>query len=220
MDGNVTIPTAAILQKMKTQAGHKATPALVQEDLRTLIKTRWFFSVVPKYRRTDKKLILVLDVIERPIVHNVVYLGATQIKIKKLAAETGLKVGSPYDMGANKEAARHLETFYHEQGYTEATVDLIQGDKPEQRDVVFRIHEGVARKSSGATLWGTCRSRASGWRWNSRVRPRMCLSEASSIRSISPKTSPPSASTMPTWASSMPPSNRPSNIPKTANGSI
>ncbi len=146
VDGNVTIPTAAILQKMKTQAGHKATPALVQEDIRTLIKTRWFFSVVPKYRRTDKKLILVLNVIERPIVHNVVYLGATQIKIKKLAAETGLKVGSPYDMGANKEAARHLENFYHEQGYTEATVDLIQGDKPEQRDVVFRIHEGVAQK--------------------------------------------------------------------------
>src|ERR1700722_2909415 len=146
VDGNVTIPTAAILQKMKTQAGHKATPAMVQEDIRALIKTRWFFSVVPKYRRTDKKLILVLNVIERPIVHNVVYLGATQMKIKKLAAETGLKVGSPYDMGANKEAARHLETFYHEQGYTEATVDLVQGDKAEQRDVVFRIHEGVAQK--------------------------------------------------------------------------
>ncbi len=142
----MTIPAAAILQNMKTQAGGTGTLSQVQEDIRTLIKTRWFLSVVTKYRRTEKKLTLVLVVVERPIVHSVVFLGATQIKIKKLAAETGLKVGSPYDMGANKEAARHLENFYHEQGYTEATVDLIQGDKREQRDVVFRIHEGVAQK--------------------------------------------------------------------------
>jgi beta-lactamase regulating signal transducer with metallopeptidase domain len=146
VEGNVTIPTATILQKMKTQTGLKATPSMVQEDLRTLIKTRWFFSVVPKYRRTDKKLILVLSVVERPMIHSVTYLGATQIKLKKLAAETALKVGSPYDMGANKEAARHLETFYHEQGYTEATVDLVKGDKPADRDVIFRIHEGACQK--------------------------------------------------------------------------
>ena len=54
VEGNITIPTAAILQKLKTQAGRKATPGQIQEDLRTLIRTRWFFTVEPKYRRTDK----------------------------------------------------------------------------------------------------------------------------------------------------------------------
>jgi outer membrane protein insertion porin family len=146
VEGNVTIPTAAILQKLKTQAGRKATPAQIQEDLRTLIRTRWFFTVEPKYRRTDKGLVLVLAVIERPIVRSVKYLGASEVKPKKLAEETGLKVGSPYDMSANKESAKRLESYYHDQGYTEATVDLISGDKPEQRDVVFRIHEGVSQK--------------------------------------------------------------------------
>lgn len=146
VEGNVTIPTAAILQKMKTQAGRKATPVQIQDDLRTLLRTRWFFTVEPKYRRTDKGLVLVIAVIERPIVRSVKYLGASEIKPKKLADETGLKVGSPYDMSANKEAAKRLESYYHEQGYTEATVDLISGDKPDQRDVVFRIHEGVSQK--------------------------------------------------------------------------
>jgi outer membrane protein insertion porin family len=144
--GNVTIPTAAILQKLKTQPGRKVTPSQIQEDLRTLIRTRWFITVEPKYRRTDKGTVLVLSVIERPIVRSIEYQGSKEIKVKKLALETGLKVGSPYDMNANKEAAKRLESYYREKGYTEATVDLIKGNKPEERDVVFRIHEGVAQK--------------------------------------------------------------------------
>jgi outer membrane protein insertion porin family len=146
VEGNVTIPTAAILQKLKTQAGRKATPAQIQEDIRTLIRTRWFFTVEPKFRRTDKGLVLVISLIERPIVHSVKFLGASEIKPKKLTEETGLRVGSPYDMSANKEAAKRIESYYHEKGYTEATVDLISGNKPEERDVVFQIHEGVSQK--------------------------------------------------------------------------
>jgi outer membrane protein insertion porin family len=146
VEGNVTIPTAAILQKLKIQAGRTATPSQIQDDLRTLIRTRWFFTIEPKYRRTDKGLMLVLSVIERPIVRSVQYLGAKEIKVKTLSQETGLKAGSPYDMSANKEAAKRLQNLYRDKGYTEATVDLIKGDKPEERDVVFRIHEGVKQK--------------------------------------------------------------------------
>jgi beta-lactamase regulating signal transducer with metallopeptidase domain len=96
VEGNTTIPTAAILQKLKTQPGHEATPAQIKEDLRTLIRTRWFLTIEPKYNRTDKGLVLVIAVIERPLVHSVTYLGANEIKIKKLTEETGLKMGQPY----------------------------------------------------------------------------------------------------------------------------
>ncbi len=48
VEGNVTIPTAAILQKLKTQAGRKATPAQIQEDLRTLLAHAVVF-----HRRTE-----------------------------------------------------------------------------------------------------------------------------------------------------------------------
>jgi beta-lactamase regulating signal transducer with metallopeptidase domain len=154
VEGNSTIPTADILKKVKTQAGRDVTPSQVQEDIRTLINTRWFFSVVPKYRRTGKKLILVLAVVERPTVRSVEYQGAKEIPLNKLAVETGLKVGSPYSNGANQDAARHLENFYHQQGYTEATVELIKGDKPDDYDVVLRIHEGVKQKVVGRYFVG------------------------------------------------------------------
>jgi beta-lactamase regulating signal transducer with metallopeptidase domain len=154
VEGNATIPAATILQKLKTQVGGTATPSQVQEDIRTLIKTHWFFSVVPKYRRTGKKLILVLAVVERPTVRSVDYQGAKEIPLNKLAVEAGLKVGSPFSNGANQDAARHLENFYHQQGYTEATVELIKGDKPDECDVVFRIHEGVKQKVVGRYFVG------------------------------------------------------------------
>ena len=49
-------------------------------------------------------------------------------------------------MISNQDAARRLATLYHEQGYAEATVELVSGDKPNERNIEFRIHEGVAQR--------------------------------------------------------------------------
>ena len=185
-----------------------------------MLRTRWFFTVEPKYRRTDKGLVLVLAVIERPIVRSVKYIGAAEIKPKKLGEETGLKVGSPYDMSANKEAAKRLENYYHEQGYTEATVDLISGDKPEQRDVVFRIHEGVSQKVvwryfvgntsvSGERLAMELKTTPAYALIGGKFDPTNLAEDVAGVRK----------STTRTWAFSMPRSSRPSNSQRIASGS-
>jgi len=146
VEGNTTIPTAAILQKVKTQPGRAVTVEQVRDDVRTLVKTRWFLTVDTRYRRTDKGLVLVFIVLERPIVRSVEYKGNSDLKSSKLAAQTGLKVGSPYDVYANREAAKRLESFYHEKDYAEATVELEKGNSRDDRDVIFRIHEGPKQK--------------------------------------------------------------------------
>ena len=146
VEGNATIPATAIVGKLGIALGQKATPAQIQEDIRGLLRTRWFFTVEPKYRRTDKGLVLVLAVTERPLVRSIKYFSASEIKPQRLAAETGLKVGAPYEVISNQDAARRLATLYHEQGYAEATVELVSGDKPNERNIEFRIHEGVAQR--------------------------------------------------------------------------
>ena len=144
--GNVQVPTAEILEKMHIQAGRPVPQSQIDEGLNALMQTRQFFSVIPKYRRTDKKSIVTLVVAERPLMKTVSYLGAREFDSKSLAAVTQLEVGRPYYVSDNKEAVRNLEDFYRNQGYLEATIELIKGDKPEDRDVVFRIHEGVGKK--------------------------------------------------------------------------
>jgi outer membrane protein insertion porin family len=142
IEGNETIPESAISQHIRTRTDRPADERQIREDVRALYATRWFYSVEPRVVEESKGLVLVFNVLERPIVHKVEYQGRKKIKEKTLAAETGLKVGSPFDLTSNREAARRLEQFYHEKGFAFATVELDRGGNEGDREVVFRIHEG------------------------------------------------------------------------------
>jgi outer membrane protein insertion porin family len=149
VEGNSTIPTPAIMQKIKVNAGRKASVKAIQEDVRVLWKTGWFYTVETKFRHplNGQGQILVFVVLERPIVRSVQYIGNQEVKTKKLEEATGLKVGSPFDPSANREATKKIESLYREQeGFSEATVDLEKGGNRDDRDVVFRIHEGVKNR--------------------------------------------------------------------------
>ncbi|MSR59772.1 MAG: hypothetical protein EXS05_19395 [Planctomycetaceae bacterium] len=142
VEGNKTISSDEILKKIKSRAGRPPDPKMIKEDVRALHVTRWFFQVEPRLARNDKGPVLVFKVIERPMVHSVEYKGNKKIKAKDLAELTGLKIGSPYDVGANKESARRIESHYHEKGFLHARVELEAGGSAEDRDVIFKIEEG------------------------------------------------------------------------------
>ena len=142
VEGNVTIPESAILRKVRTQLDRNPSQKMIREDVQRLYQTRWFFSVSTRVERTSEGLILTFVVKERPIVDSIEYRGNDKIKDKVLAEITGLRQGSPYDVSANLESVQRLQNYYKEKGYFFATVKLLSGDKPEQRDVVFEIVEG------------------------------------------------------------------------------
>lgn len=142
IEGNTNIRTEAILRLMKTRPGRPASETEIQADVKNLFKQRWFMNVEPVFERTSDGLVLVMKVVERPAVMKVQYIGNDKISTKDLAARTGLRVGSPFDVSGNREAARRLESYYHEKGYMNATVTLQKGNNKDDREVIFRIHEG------------------------------------------------------------------------------
>ena len=142
VEGNPTIPADAIAKYIKTRSGRPADKNLIREDVRSLYGTRWFLSVEPRYRQTEKGLVLIFKVIERPILQSVEYRGNHDIKTKHLEAITGLKRGSPFDVSANREAAQAIENHYRDKGWAFATVGLAKGGAREDRDVIFDIKEG------------------------------------------------------------------------------
>lgn len=154
IEGNVTIPASAILKYLKTQPGRPASPQQVRADVTSLYKTRWFFAVEPRYRRTEQGLILIIKVNERPIVQRVEYRGNKKIKTKHLVAITGLKRGSPFDVSANRESARRLEAHYHDKGYPFATVELLKGGEKDDREVIFSINESQKTAVRWVTFTG------------------------------------------------------------------
>lgn len=142
IEGNETIPESVILQKIQAQPQRAITERQIREDKRSLMSTRWFFSVVERIDETPQGLILVFTVHERPIVQKVQFIGNKKIKTKHLTAWTGLKAGSPFDHVANREAVNRIEQEYKDKGYYFVKVTLEKGGNPGEREVVFRIEEG------------------------------------------------------------------------------
>ncbi|OYW17099.1 MAG: hypothetical protein B7Z55_13215 [Planctomycetales bacterium 12-60-4] len=123
IEGNVTIPVSEVQKFVKTRPGRTATQSMIKDDVDALVRTRWFISVEPVISRAESGPVLTYRVLERPIVRNVEYRGLVKMKRNKLEALTNLKVGSPYDVSANRECARRIEEMYHEKGHAFATVD-------------------------------------------------------------------------------------------------
>ncbi len=142
IEGNVTIQERAISRHIKTRPGRPYDGKQVREDIKALLATRWFASVDPLMRPTDEGPVLIFRVVEKPIVQKVEYQGNKKIKTKQLAAITGIKRGSPYDISANRESSRRIEQHYHEKGYPFATVELAKGNSSDEREVIFQINEG------------------------------------------------------------------------------
>ncbi len=167
VEGNTTIPASAIARHIQTRPGRTMSEKQVRADVRALYDTRWFYSVEPIVRHVElpgqsatndvnKKLgkVLIFKVLERPIVRKVEYRGLVKIKKKHIAPITGLKIGSPFDVSANKESARRIERYIKEKGHTFAKVELLKGDRKTDREVIFQISEGPKVKIQGVKFEG------------------------------------------------------------------
>jgi outer membrane protein insertion porin family len=154
IEGNVTIPATAIAKFIKARAGRPLTERQINNDIKALYGTRWFFNVEPVVRPTKEGLVLIYRVLEKPVVRRVEYRGLKKIKQKELEELTGLKPGSPFEVSLNREAARRIESHLHEKGYANATVALMRGNKKDHRDVIFQIEEGYKIRVSGRDFEG------------------------------------------------------------------
>jgi outer membrane protein insertion porin family len=142
IEGNKTIDSDEILKLVKSRTGRPPDPKTVKDDVRALYKTRWFFQVEARIAKDKAGPSLVFKVLERPILKKVSYQGNKKIKTKELSELTGLKEGGAFDVGANKESARRIESHYHEKGYIHAKVTLAKGASPDDREVLFDVNEG------------------------------------------------------------------------------
>jgi len=154
IEGNATIPVSALSRYIKTRPGRTATIDQIRDDIRSLYSTKWFFTVEPVYRRSEKGTILVFKVTELPILRSVEYAGNEKIKDNILAGITGLKPLHAFSVAANRESVRRIRDHYKEKGYLYAEVTLDKGDSPDDRDVIFRINEGPKVKVASITFKG------------------------------------------------------------------
>ncbi|MEM8866516.1 MAG: POTRA domain-containing protein, partial [Planctomycetota bacterium] len=143
VEGNKTVPATRVLSQLETRVGRPFDPQALSRDVKKLASLPWFTEVRRLSKQTAEGRVIVLRVAERSTIRYIEYLGNAKLKDKKLAKETGLKVGAAVDPYAVEDGRRRLQDLYAENGYPRAQVSILEGDKLEDKGVVFVINEGV-----------------------------------------------------------------------------
>ena len=137
------------LPKLVTRAGQVFDPQAIEEDVRTLHRSRKFIDVHPKYVRVKEGVVVIFQVVERPMLRYVKYIGNEKVTTRTLRKKAEIDVGDSMDPYVVEEARRRIEAHYHEKGYDAARVSTVEGNKPGDKGAVFLIDEGRSKKS----LW-------------------------------------------------------------------
>jgi outer membrane protein insertion porin family len=145
VDGNQAVPLHRIAPHIQTRAGRAFSPDIVEEDVRRLTRSRMFVNVNTTYQRVPEGVVVVFQVVERPTLTHVKYLGAT-LKRSTIDKQTNLKVGDSIDPHMIDEARRKLEEYYKSKGFSKARVVTLEGNKPGDRGAVFKVTEGPKLK--------------------------------------------------------------------------
>ncbi len=140
---------ASKLPQLLTRAGQTFDPQTIEDDVRTLHRTRKFVDVHPKYVRAPDGVVVIFQVVERPMIRHVRFVGNRRMTSRTLKKKSEIDVGDSMDPYVVEEARRRIESHYHEKGYDAARVTAVEGGKPGDKGAVFLIDEGHRRKA----LW-------------------------------------------------------------------
>lgn len=169
VEGNRTIPASRITAQMSTRVGRPFDQEALSRDVRKLAEMPWFVSVRPFTDHTETGLVVIVRVAERSTVRYVEYLGNADLKDKRLTKETGLKTGAPVDPYLVEDGRRKILQAYQDSGYASAQVSILEGNRVEDRGVIYVINEGVKQKISAVKFEGNDSDFASDRRLKTRV---------------------------------------------------
>lgn len=155
IEGNKSIRLDRITPNIRIRPGRTFSLNTVQEDVRRLMKSRQFVDVRVEYPRgPNGELVVLFQVIERPTIEYIKYVGNEKLKLKILNRESGLKIGESLDPYTVEEARRKLEEFYRKRGFSKIRINIIEGDKLGDRGVIMVINEGYIQRVSKVEFIG------------------------------------------------------------------
>lgn len=109
--GNKVTKKEKILPHIRTRAGREFIQEQVERDVRRLNATRMFVDIRVSYQHLPNGRVVIFEVIERPSIQYVKYIGNRKIKRKLLEKETNLKVGDSLDPYMAEDAASGIGTL-------------------------------------------------------------------------------------------------------------
>lgn len=115
--GNVRIDTGAILQKISTKAGDLYDPVVLREDIKSVFSMGYFDNVEVDVQDEGEGKAVVFQVVEKPLITEVIITGAGTIKEEEVREAAGITANSIVNPARVNEAAEKIRTLYKSKGY-------------------------------------------------------------------------------------------------------
>lgn len=156
--GNRVRTAEQILAQMVSRPGIAYDEATIQEDVRRLHATKWFVpggvQVLVRPEGDGRVTVLVHVTELTGVVQDVVFLGAQHLSRDELLTLCGVRKGEPMNPLANELGRAAIQRKYQDEGRYYASVELLEGSKPTDSRVVYRIVEGPKVKVAGIDFVG------------------------------------------------------------------
>ncbi len=156
--GNRIRTTDQIRSFMRSQPGSRYEEATMQEDVRQLHATKWFVpggvQVLTKNDPDGRVSILVYVTELTSVVEELSFLGTQHINPTELQKIAGIRKGEPMNPLANELGRVAIQRKLQEDGRYYASVELLEGRKPTDTRVIYRIVEGPKVKVAGIDFRG------------------------------------------------------------------
>lgn len=146
IEGNQTVSDTEIRRHIKTRKGRAYDPQLIQKDLRRLFGTRKFHNVRVREKEVEGGLHVTFEVVERPLIDEVQFIGNRRFSDTKLRKESGLEAGDPLNIYMVQEARRKIEEYYRSNGFAKTRVSISKGAERTDRRVVLKVDEGTIER--------------------------------------------------------------------------
>ena len=144
--GNDTTSASQIASHITTRVGRPFDRSVVQQDVRKLASLAYFVDVKSLDEVTPQGRIVIFQVVERPTIRYLVYLGNDGQRDKTLGKQTGLKEGGSVDPYSVEEGRRKMLEHYASKGYNNAQVTIREGNQATDQGVAYVIHEGQSQR--------------------------------------------------------------------------
>jgi len=135
---------------IKTRLDRPFNQDTLNEDVKRLNSSGHFLDVKTSLQRARGGVVVIFEVVERPTIKYIKFVGAESFARKKLLTESGLKVGAPLNPYAIADARGRIEEYYKRQGFYRAQVEIYEGNERGDKGAVFVVNEGDQQK-----IWTT-----------------------------------------------------------------
>ncbi len=146
MIGRKHVPLLRIVPHIRTRAGQPLDMELIEEDVRRLNRSGLFVSVKTMTQRAAGGRIVIFEVVERPVLQYVKYVGNELVRKSVLADKAGIKPGDAMDPFAVEEGRSKIETYYRSHGFSNVRVTVIEGNEVDDQGAIYLINEGKKQR--------------------------------------------------------------------------